>query len=190
MGFLHITASFTIVLCLFGAAPVLAQDSGSSSNGMETWKLIAIIVPSAVGGLTLISVFIFCCCCQRNGAYGGSGGLCGDCGAGCGNCGAGCGDCGAGCCGAGCCGEPQHTTNHRTVYSSSQGPVQVQEAYNYRSAPQPIGTGYYKEPTYVSNLPVNNGPNYGGGIYGGARAPVYGGGGRAPIYGSGGGCGC
>lgn len=186
MGFLYITTSCVLVLCLFGAAPVLAQDSGSS-NGMETWKLIAIIVPSAVGGLTLISVFIFCCCCQRNSAYGGSGGLCGD---GCGNCGAGCGDCGAGCCDCGgCCGEPHRATNQRTVYTSSQGPVQVQQAHNYRSAPQPITTGYYKEPTYVSNLPVS-GPTYGGGVYGGARAPVYGGGGRAPIYGSGGGCGC
>jgi len=203
-------SSIVIVLALFGA-PVAAQSSGSSS--MELWKLLAIIIPSAVGGLTLLSIFIFCCCCRRNykggdmmcGDCSGGGGCCGprggcDCGPGSGcdcgpggccgprggcNCGPGACDCGT-CCGD-CCYDGRHQPQH-TVYSSQQGPIQVQPAYQGRNYPaiQPAVQTYFSDPTYVSSLPV--GPKYGGGVYGGApRAPVYSSG---PVVRGGGGCGC
>lgn len=158
MRSLYVISCCAFVLALIGV-PVRAQTSPStkSDNDMPIWKLVAIIVPSVVGGLTLLTCFYFCCCNSRGRA---GPGLCGECG----NCGD-CGDCGVRCCDCGDGGAPRH----RTVYSSSQGPIQVQEAYNYRSAPPPA---FAKESTYVSNFP-GTGPSYGGPVYGEARGPYY-----------------
>lgn len=68
MGFIQAAFLCCGVYILCNAFPALAQVPPSSSDGsaMETWKLVAIVVPCVVGGLTLITCFVCCCCC-RNG---------------------------------------------------------------------------------------------------------------------------
>lgn len=41
--------------------------NGSNMGNMETWQMIAIIVPSVIGGLTLLGTILFCCCCPGGG---------------------------------------------------------------------------------------------------------------------------
>jgi len=36
----------------------------SNMGGMNTWQLVAIIVPCVIGGVTLLSILIYCCCCH------------------------------------------------------------------------------------------------------------------------------
>lgn len=148
----------------------ICTGSVSAAEDMPTWKLIAIIVPSVVGGLTLITVFFYCCCCSTRGGSG-SNHWCGGCENDCTHC-YGCeGDC------CGCCNSRPHVTQ-QTVYSSAQGPIQVQPVQKYRSPPCPQAIGY-NDPTYAANLPVSSSP-YGGGVYGvGRPGPSYGG----PVYG-------
>lgn len=165
MGYIHVAAALGLVVALFGV-PARCQSSSSSDSNMPTWKLVAIIVPSVVGGLTLLTCLYFCCCYRR----GTSRGLCGDCAdcGGTGGCANGCGDCcdhGAGCCDCGgCCYDNRRPAPPRAVYSSSQGPITVQEAVNYRSAPPPQPVYRERENTYFSSIPVTAG--YGGGVYG------------------------
>lgn len=106
------------------------------------------------------------------------------CGCHSGNC---CGLCGGDCCG-GCCpqAQPAYYGDNRVVYSSSQGPIRVEEAYVYGQKPPQGGagysnSGYSNDRSFVSNMPVNGGDRYP--VYGGFRS-----GGEAPggfgVYGN------
>jgi len=129
----------------------LGGGGGSSGGGdMEVWKLVAIIVPSVVGGLTLLSVCYFCCWCR--GAA-----LAGCCAAGGPEAAAGC----APCCDCGpCC----YTQRQRSPYELKE--QRVMENPHYSISPGGInpGIGAGFNPGINLGVSPRGGPVYNQGI--------------------------
>lgn len=92
----------SVILLLSGTTSAQTMPEEDDAEELETWQLVAIIVPCVVGGLTLLVSLIYCCCCR--GGMGGTAGCCpmgNDC---CGPAACYCGPC----CGD-CCEPQQHT---------------------------------------------------------------------------------
>jgi len=107
-----------------GSTPSGGGGSATSGSDMEVWKLIAIIVPSIVGGLTVLSICFFCC-------WGPGATLAGCCAA---------GPAAAGCCGPQCgCGTCCDTERQVNPYMMKEQRFAENPHYNISSQPTSCG---------------------------------------------------